>query len=119
MELQDRKLHWEQFYATHPEQELSWFEAVPTLSLEMIRSSARSKSDSIVDIGGGNSRLVDCLLAEGYGNLAVLDVSSGALAIAQARETGQPRCSGSNPMCLRGNALRRLTSGTTGPSTIF
>jgi 2-polyprenyl-3-methyl-5-hydroxy-6-metoxy-1,4-benzoquinol methylase len=80
-----RKGHWEQFYATHPEQSLSWFEPTPLLALEMIRKSARGKSDSIVDIGGGNSRLGDCLLAEGFHSVAVLDVSSKALAIAQAR----------------------------------
>lgn len=85
MEPQSRKNHWEQFYATHPEEKVSWFEPVPMLSLEMIRKSAHGKSDSIVDIGGGNSRLVDYLLAEGYGSVAVLDVSSEALAITRAR----------------------------------
>ncbi len=64
---------------------MSWFEPVPVWSLEMVHKSARGKDDCIVDIGGGNSRLVDCLLAEGYGRVAVLDVSSRALAIAQAR----------------------------------
>jgi 2-polyprenyl-3-methyl-5-hydroxy-6-metoxy-1,4-benzoquinol methylase len=85
MESQHRKDHWEQVYATRPEQELSWFEPLPALSLEMIRKSARDKSVSIVDIGGGNSRLVDCLLAEGYDSVAVVDVSSKALAITQSR----------------------------------
>ncbi len=57
MESQSRRDHWEQFYATHSEQKLSRFELVPLLSLEMIRKSAHGKSNSIVDIGGGNSRL--------------------------------------------------------------
>jgi hypothetical protein len=51
METPSRQVHWEQFYSTHREQELSWFEATPMLSLEMIRKSATGKSDSIVDIG--------------------------------------------------------------------
>lgn len=85
METPSRQVHWEQFYSTHREQEVSWFEATPMLSLEMIRKSATGKSDSIVDIGGGNSRLVGCLLAEGYCSVAVLDVSSRALSLAQAR----------------------------------
>ena len=85
MEKQSRKGHWEDVYATHPGQELSWFEPVPAMSLEMIRKSAYDKHDSIVDVGGGNSRLVDCLLAEGYGSIAVLDVSSRALSATQAR----------------------------------
>ena len=85
MEPQIRKDHWEKVYSTRPEQGVSWFEPLPALSLEMIRKSAHGKSDSIVDIGGGNSRLVDCLLAEGYDSVSVLDVSSKALAIPQAR----------------------------------
>jgi len=85
MESQSRREHWEHFYQTHPEQNLSWFELVPALSLEMIRKCARSKSDSIVDIGGGNSRLVDSLLAEGYTSVTVLDVSSSALSVTRDR----------------------------------
>ena len=85
MQSLNRKDHWEQVYAMRPDRELSWFELVPALSLEMIQRSVRGKGNSIVDIGGGNSRLVDCLLAEGFNSVAVLDVSSKALAIAQAR----------------------------------
>jgi len=58
---------------------------VPALSLELIRKSARGNSYSIVDIGGGNSRLVDCLLAEEYRSITVLDVSSRSLSIVKAR----------------------------------
>ena len=85
MESQVRKGHWENIYETRPDQGLSWFEPVPALSLELIRKSAHGKSDSIVDIGGGNSRLVDCLLAEEYRSVTVLDVSSRALSIVKAR----------------------------------
>lgn len=80
-----RKEHWEKFYATHPEHELSWFESVPSLSLEMIRKSSCDPNDAIIDIGGGSSRLVDCLLAHGYNSVAVLDVSARALAMARER----------------------------------
>lgn len=80
-----RKEHWEQFYATHPERELSWFESVPALSLELIRKSTRGSGDSVVDVGGGSSRLVDCLLADGYTAVCVLDVSARALSMARER----------------------------------
>lgn len=85
MDQQVRKDHWEAFYATHPEQELSWFESEPVLSLEMIRKCARSRHDSIIDIGGGSSRLVDCLVANGYEAVTVLDISSRALEEARTR----------------------------------
>jgi SAM-dependent methyltransferase len=51
----------------------------------LIGAVAPAKSSSIVDIGGGASQLVDCLLDEGYTNLTVVDVSEAALDLARAR----------------------------------
>lgn len=85
MDQQARRDHWEEFYATHPEQDLSWYESEPALSLEMIRNCSRSQRDSIIDIGGGSSRLVDCLVADGYDAVTVLDISSRALKMARVR----------------------------------
>ncbi len=85
MDQQARRDHWEEFYATHPEQDLSWYESEPALSLEMIRKCVRSLRDSIIDIGGGSSRLVDCLVADGYHAITVLDICSRALKMARVR----------------------------------
>ena len=77
--------HWERVYATKSETEVSWYQAHPERSLELIRSAASSFSASILDVGGGASRLVDDLLGLGYSNLTVLDVSHSALDRSKAR----------------------------------
>ncbi len=77
--------HWEHVYATKGEDEVSWFQDKPGISLELIRSTGATRDWSIIDIGGGMSRLVDALLDEGFTSLAVLDLSSSALAATRAR----------------------------------
>jgi cyclopropane fatty-acyl-phospholipid synthase-like methyltransferase len=64
---------------------VSWTQPVPTTSLDFLASFGLSKEARIIDIGGGDSHLVDFLLAQGYRNLTVLDLSAAALARAQAR----------------------------------
>ncbi len=80
-----RKEHWEKVYTTKQPNEVSWTQAVPKISLELIRRSGISKSASIIDVGGGDSLLVDHLLDEGYTNITVLDISSAALERAKQR----------------------------------
>ena len=81
----DRQTHWEHVYATKDEQKLSWFQDAPALSLDLIRATGVSSRASIVEIGGGASRLPDVLLDAGFGDITVLDLSDSALAIARAR----------------------------------
>ena len=77
--------HWEKLYAAKEPHEVSWTQARPTASLSIIHSFALPKQAPILDVGGGDSRLVDYLLDEGYENLTVLDISATALAKAQHR----------------------------------
>ncbi len=77
--------HWENIYKTKGPNEVSWTQELPLESLQLIKKLASSKSDSIIDIGGGDSKLVDCLLDDGYKHLSVLDISSFALNKAQNR----------------------------------
>jgi 2-polyprenyl-3-methyl-5-hydroxy-6-metoxy-1,4-benzoquinol methylase len=77
--------HWERVYSTKRETEVSWYQAHPEHSLELIRSAAPDLSASILDVGGGASRLVDELIGLGYSNLTVLDVSHFALDRSKAR----------------------------------
>jgi len=65
--------------------EVSWFQLQPAHSLRFIQSTGIAKDDYIIDVGGGASVLVDRLLDAGYNNLAVLDISSGALEHAKKR----------------------------------
>jgi len=77
--------HWDQVYSTKRDNEVSWYQAHPGHSLELVRSAAPILSASILDVGGGASRLVDELVGLGYSNLTVLDVSLFALDRSKAR----------------------------------
>ena len=81
----DPRSHWQKVYATRKPTEVSWYQPAPVLSSSMIRRVAPDRSAAIIDVGGGASRLVDGLLAEGYDRITVLDVSNAALAVASAR----------------------------------
>ncbi|HNY56266.1 MAG TPA: class I SAM-dependent methyltransferase, partial [Chitinophagales bacterium] len=83
--MDEYKQHWETVYQTKQANEVSWTQEVPQTSLDFIRSLNLPKSASIIDIGGGDSKLVDFLLDEGYENLTVLDISATALERAKAR----------------------------------
>jgi SAM-dependent methyltransferase len=81
----ERKNHWETVYKTKQPNEVSWTQENPKTSLDLIRETNLDKSVKIIDIGGGDSRLVDFLLAEGYENVSVLDISANALERAKNR----------------------------------
>lgn len=81
----DRKDHWNTAYRTKGEDGVSWFEDEPRLSLELVHSVGAGDDTSLIDIGGGASRLVDALLEEGLHDLAVLDLSAEALQTARTR----------------------------------
>ena len=80
--------HWDARYRTDP-RELSWYQDEPTMSLALLDELGVDHTASIIDVGGGASTLVDHLLARGHRDLAVLDLSERALAIARDR-TGDP-----------------------------
>jgi 2-polyprenyl-3-methyl-5-hydroxy-6-metoxy-1,4-benzoquinol methylase len=73
-----RRRHWEAIYGAKPEEELSWHQEHPTISLGLIRSVA-TKNDRVVDIGGGSSNLASELLRGGFESMSVLDISRNAV----------------------------------------
>ncbi len=79
------KKHWETVYETKQPNEVSWTQEIPKTSLDFIHSFNCPKTAKIIDVGGGDSKLVDCLLDEGYQNITVLDISEKALERAQKR----------------------------------
>jgi SAM-dependent methyltransferase len=80
-----KKHHWEYVYETKNPDQVSWTQQVPKTSLDFITSFGLTKMSKIIDIGGGDSKLVDYLLDEGFENITVLDISAKALEKAQAR----------------------------------
>lgn len=83
--MEDRKLHWENIYNTKEFTEVSWYQPKPEESLNFIAQFDHPKDTRIIDIGGGDSFLVDFLLQEGYTNITVLDISEKALNRAKDR----------------------------------
>ena len=81
----DTKSHWESIYLTKAPDAVSWYRPHLEISLDLIQRAAAPRSATIVDVGAGESTLVDDLLARGYSNLAVLDISPTALAVTRER----------------------------------
>lgn len=81
----ERKTHWETVYETKNPNEVSWTQEIPKTSLDFIKSFGLSKTAKIIDIGGGDSKLVDFLIEEGFENISVLDISKKALDKAKLR----------------------------------
>jgi cyclopropane fatty-acyl-phospholipid synthase-like methyltransferase len=81
----DRKSHWEKIYQTKQLQEVSWYEPTPETSLRFVAQFKLAKSAKIMDVGGGDSLLVDHLLDLGYTDITVLDISVQALERAKER----------------------------------
>ena len=80
-----RSDYWDGRYAAIGESSVSWFEETPTVSLDLFDELGVTPQDSVIDIGGGASRLVDHLLQRGHRDITVLDVSSVALSDARQR----------------------------------
>lgn len=75
----DTQAHWERVYGTKAPTEVSWFRPHLETSLALIEQLTADRSASIIDVGGGESTLVDDLIGRGYGNVTVLDISRTAI----------------------------------------
>jgi 2-polyprenyl-3-methyl-5-hydroxy-6-metoxy-1,4-benzoquinol methylase len=77
--------HWDKIYHTKAPDQVSWFRPHLETSLTLIQRVAPERSSSIIDVGAGPSTLVDDLLAAGYKDLTVLDISEAAIEVARSR----------------------------------
>jgi 2-polyprenyl-3-methyl-5-hydroxy-6-metoxy-1,4-benzoquinol methylase len=85
MEKFDRKKHWETIYQTKELKDVSWYQPTPQTSLDLIKKFDVSITSKIIDIGGGDSFLVDHLLELGFQDLTILDISEAAIERAKIR----------------------------------
>lgn len=83
--MNSKQSHWENIYTHKSPQEVSWTQGKPLLTLSWIESLALPKNAPIIDVGGGESHLVDYLIDMGYSDLTVLDISQAALKRSQER----------------------------------
>ena len=81
----DPRTHWDNIYTNKSADAVSWYRQHLEISLNLIQRVARVPSASIIDVGGGESTLVDDLLARGYQDITVLDISQAAIDVTQAR----------------------------------
>jgi len=81
----NRQAHWQRVYKEKGENQVSWFQERPNISLELIEAVRADPSSAMIDIGGGASRLVDALVEKSYRDLTVLDLSESAVSIAKMR----------------------------------
>jgi 2-polyprenyl-3-methyl-5-hydroxy-6-metoxy-1,4-benzoquinol methylase len=77
--------HWETIYRTKAPDAVSWYRPHLDVSLDLIQRSAQSRSAAIIDVGGGESTLVDDLVQRGFDNITVLDISNTALETTKKR----------------------------------
>jgi 2-polyprenyl-3-methyl-5-hydroxy-6-metoxy-1,4-benzoquinol methylase len=75
----DSQTHWEKIYTEKAPDAVSWYRPHLETSLALIERAASGCSASIIDVGGGESTLVDDLTARGYENITVLDISQTAI----------------------------------------
>ncbi|SIR09158.1 Methyltransferase domain-containing protein [Rhizobium sp. RU33A] len=87
MASRDRQTHWQGVYPTKSDTEVSWYEEAPDLSLTLLHEAGLIPGMSVINIGGGASRLVDALVDAGQAHVSVLDLSIAALEAAKSRLT--------------------------------
>lgn len=77
--------HWDRIYSAKAHDQVSWFRPHLETSLALIERAAENRLAPIIDVGGGASTLADDLIAGGYGNVTILDISEAALEVARKR----------------------------------
>jgi SAM-dependent methyltransferase len=83
--LMNTQKHWEHVYRTKTPEQMSWYSPHLDASLELIDCTAIPRTAPVIDVGGGQSTLVDDLLARGYENITVLDISQNAIDLCRNR----------------------------------
>lgn len=75
----NKKEHWENVFSTKQETEVSWYQQYPKVSMDLIKNLQVPFDAKIIDVGGGDSYLIDFLLDAGFTNLFLLDISEQAI----------------------------------------
>ncbi|WP_029037400.1 class I SAM-dependent methyltransferase [Salinimicrobium xinjiangense] len=83
--MNENQQHWDKVYSEKPPTEVSWYEPMPEISLNLIDECKPAKDASIIDIGGGDSFLAEFLVSKGYEDVTVVDISQNAIERAKER----------------------------------
>lgn len=88
LEMMDAQAHWDRIYSEKAPNQVSWYRPHLEASLTLIEQTSAGSAASIIDVGAGESTLVDDLLVRGYSRLTVLDISKAAIAASKKRLGG-------------------------------
>ena len=116
-----RKEHWDRIYMTTDPTALSWHQYTPSLGLDLIEQGGLGPATEVIDVGGGDAKLVDCL-RRGVRGTSRFSMSQlpPSLGLRPVWERTRVRLLGSRPMSRRPHCPRADSiSGTTGPSSTF
>ena len=80
-----RDEHWNHVYETKQSNAVSWYQSAPATSLRLLQAAGLTTESCVIDVGGGDSRLVDSLLELGLKCVTVLDVSAAAVSRTRQR----------------------------------
>ena len=83
--MMNSKRHWENIYKNKEIDDVSWYQEIPTDSLNLIKRFSNNKKDKIIDIGCGKGFLVDNLIDSNYQNITLVDISANALEEVKSR----------------------------------
>jgi SAM-dependent methyltransferase len=77
--------HWERVYRAKSFDAVSWYAPHLRESLDLLERLVPDRTAAIIDVGGGESTLVDDLLDRRYTNVSVLDISKTAIDFTRSR----------------------------------
>jgi hypothetical protein len=80
--------HWNSAFEDRGAEGVSWHQAMPTISLEMVEALGISHEAPVIDIGGGTSLFAKSLVERGFNDVTVLDISRSALAMGEKDQEG-------------------------------
>ena len=80
--------HWNSTYEDRGAEGVSWYQALPAISLELVETLGISHEAPVIDIGGGASSFAKSLLERGFSDVTVLDISRSALAMSERAQGG-------------------------------
>jgi 2-polyprenyl-3-methyl-5-hydroxy-6-metoxy-1,4-benzoquinol methylase len=83
--------HWQKVYSSQKADQVSWYQSEPEVSLRIIRRLG-ALTDAIIDIGAGQSLLVDRLVRDGYSEVTALDISDAAVEVIRSQQAGASNC---------------------------
>lgn len=77
--------YWEKIYREKAPNAVSWYRRHLETSLDLIERAAAGRTASIIDVGGGESTLIDDLLARKFEDITILDISQTAIDVTKKR----------------------------------